>query len=230
MDTNNKIKLTDAYKIYLEEFPAFGNAGNTEQKWGFPVVIGGFAVLLQGGPRTDTSDLDLAVTCNIYEIQKKVKAGAKDRPGDPFSTVQGEGMDPTKWFISIDDETRPVQFDCVPVGGYFVKESLQSVDIDGIKCASVPDLVLMKAKAMIDPGKRTEAQQANDAKDFGYLLQKMVDTHQEMPRRLNTTRDRANLQDATGFAPGGDTPDGAHAKARLERLVADVLPAVVGSD
>lgn len=231
METNTKYKLAEAYKKYLKEFPASGNVGNTEQTWGFPVVIGGFAVLLQGGPRTDTQDLDLAVTCNILEIQNVVKDGAEKRPKKPFSKVKGKGTEPTKWYISIDDETPPIQFDCVPVGQYFVNKSLQSVDIGGIKCASVPDLVLMKAKVMIDPGKRTLEQRANDAKDFGFLLQKMVDgPEKKMPERLNTTRDMGHLQDATGFTPGGDTPDGAHARARLERLVADVLPAVVGSD
>lgn len=230
METNTKYKLAEAYKKYLKEFPASGNVGNTEQTWGFPVVIGGFAVLLQGGPRTDTQDLDLAVTCNILEIQNVVKDGAEQRPKKPFSKVKGKGTDPTKWYISIDDETPPIQFDCVPVGKNFVNNSLKSVDIGGIKCASVPDLVLMKAKAMTDPSKRTEAQQVNDAKDFGYLLQKMVDTHKGMPHRLTTKRDRNTLEIAPGLTPGIDTPDGAHAKARLERLVADVLSAGADSD
>lgn len=227
---NNKAKLTAAYNVYLNHFPVSGDAGDTQQKWGFPVVIGGFAVLLQGGPRTDTPDLDLAVTCSTFEIQKVVKEGAEKRPKKPFSKVKGKGSDPTKWFISIDDETPPIQFDCVPVGEYFVNKSLQSVDIDGIHCASVPDLVLMKAKAMVNAGKRTLEQRANDAKDFGYLLQKMVNINEKLPDRLNTIPNRDVLKIAPNFAPGSDTPDGAHAKAGLEKLVAEVLPAGTGSD
>lgn len=230
MDTNNKARLTAAYNIYLENFPASGNAGDTQQNWGFPVVIGGFAVLLQGGPRTDTPDLDLAVTCSTFEIQRVVKAGAGNRPEKPFSTVKGTGSDPTKWFISIDDKTPPVHFDCVPVGEHFVNKSLQSVDIDGIHCASVPDLVLMKAKSMVNAGKRTLEQRKNDAKDFGYLLQKMVDANEKIPDRLNTIPNRATLENAPDFAPEGDSPDGTHAKAVLKRLVAEVLPVGAASN
>lgn len=230
MDTNNKARLTAAYNIYLQNFPASGNAGDTQQKWGFPVVIGGFAVLLQGGPRTDTPDLDLAVTCNTYEIQKVVKAGAENRPNKPFSIVKGKGMEPTKWFISIDDNTPPVQFDCVPVGENFVNKTLQSVDIDGVKCASVPDLVLMKAKAMVNHGKRKLEQRENDAEDFEYLLRKMVDANEKIPDRLNTIPNMATLENAPGSIPGGDAPIGAPRKAVLEGLVTEVLPAGAGSD
>lgn len=159
-----------------------------------------------------------------------VKEGAENRPKKPFSKVKGKGSDPTKWFISIDDKTPPVQFDCVPVGEHFVNKSLQPVDIDGIKCASVPDLVLMKAKAMVNHGKRTLEQRENHAKDFEYLLRKMVDAKEKIPDRLNTIPNMATLENAPGCIPGGDAPVGALRKAVLEGLVAAVLPAGAGSD
>lgn len=228
METNNEARLTAAYNIYLKFFPPDDNIGDKPEKWGIPVVIGGFAVLLQGGPRTDTPDLDLAVTCSSYAIETVVKTEIKNDPKGIFSRVKGKGTEPDKWFISIDDKMPPFQFDWVPVGGDFVNKSLQSVRIDGVDCASVPDLVFMKAKAIVPGDKRTLQQRANHAKDLGFPLQKMVDAGEKIPDRLNTGPNRWNLEKAPEFTP--DIPGEAHTKKLLEELVAKVLLARAGSD
>jgi Nucleotidyl transferase AbiEii toxin, Type IV TA system len=169
-ETNNTELLKEAYSAALKTWEELQPNLEPEQR-GDAVLIGGFAILLYGGPRKDTEDVDLALDGDaLLEFEEKLKEKAKAE-NTPFQEVVDK--DPKKsGTIVYTKGDKKVGIDFLPIGLDYVHKPLARRELFGPGTgflADVPDLAIMKAKSLY-AGRNT----AKDMKDLKFLLQKMV--------------------------------------------------------
>jgi hypothetical protein len=189
-EVNNRDLLIEAFNAALNIYKELELVKDIpEAERIYPVIIGGFAVLLYGGPRLDTPDVDLALPEALqYPFQLGVKKRWKD--GDSHFGKEDQ-RDPNKSGGYIyKSGGRSVGYDWLPIGGEFVHAPLatqQPLGQGNGLVADVPDLAIMKAKSLYDQ-KRTPTQHANDMIDLKFLLGKMKTDGRQFQDQVQTYR------------------------------------------
>src|SRR5271156_6126818 len=163
-ETNNTELLKEAYSAALKVWEELQPNLKPEQQ-GDAVLIGGFAVLLYGGPRKDTEDVDLALNEDaLLEFEEKLKEKAAPK-NTPFREVEA---DPNKsGTIAYTKGDKKVGIDYLPIGGEYVHSPLAKRQPFGAETgflADVPDLAIMKAKSLY-----CERSRAKDMRDLKFL-------------------------------------------------------------
>jgi len=187
---DNRDLLIEAFNAALNIYKELEAVkGIPEAERIYPVIIGGFAVLLHGGPRRDTPDVDLALPEELqYQFQLGLKKRWKD--GDShFGKGDKPDLNKTGGYIYKSGD-RSVGYDWLPIGGEFVHAPLATQQLLGQGnglVADVPDLAIMKAKSLYDQ-KRTLTQNANDMTDLKFLLGKMKTDGRQFQDQVQTYR------------------------------------------
>jgi len=189
-ETDNRDLLIEAFNAALDIYKGLPKSEAE------PIIIGGFAVLLYGGPRRDTPDVDLALPGDLqYQFQSELKKLWK---ANSPRIGKEEKPDPNKTggYIYKSAGGRSIGYDWLPIGGEFVHNPLATQQPLGQGhglVADIPDLAIMKAKSLSGllgtaAQKRTPTQNANDMADLKFLLNKMIADHQQFKDQEQTYR------------------------------------------
>lgn len=135
------------------------------------VVIGGFAVILHGAART-TKDIDLLVNPTPENI-RKIKAAMAHLPDNAIREIEDDDVQ-RYTVVRIGDEY-VVDLLASACGITFdeASQSIQSVELDGVKIPIVSKQVLIRTKNTIRP---------SDKMDINYLL-RIIEEEQEKTKQ-----------------------------------------------